>query len=51
MMTTLANPMSQFRGSEFYWILGYNESLKPLINFLAFLVPKLRPKNELFTKT
>jgi len=27
LMTSSADPMSRFRGSQFYWKLGYNTSL------------------------
>jgi len=27
LMASSVNPMSQFRGSKFYWILGYSTSL------------------------
>jgi len=42
-MTSSVDPMSRFCGSKLYWILGY-ESLEPLIDFLAFLGPKLWQK-------
>ena len=46
-ITSSANTMSRFRGSKFYWILGYlYESSEPLIDFLPFVVQTLCQKNS-----
>ena len=47
-------PGSQYNepgfGSVFFWKLGYNPSLAPLIGFLAIMEPKLWLKNPIFDR-
>jgi len=44
-MTSSSDPTRQYCGLQYFWILGQNTLfLKPLIEFLAFLVQKLGQK-------
>ena len=45
-----ANPMSHFFGSSFLETRLWSASLEPLIDFLAYLEPKLRAKNQNLAK-